>query len=301
MKLAKKKEITDPDFGKSAAHKIKELEQEEDISESIKRSYKKKFIATRTRLIILSISVVVVIGFFTLFSIFVGEQTIDESKAFLEDSSTSQFLIQNLRGDTIDTWINWKIVQGHTLHVHVVDSKYVTQERLEAIIETIMSTEEIEIDDSLLYKGPEGSTSTYYVGWFGALNSIDDNTIFPIPKNLHFHVTDKGIGDILIKLSNLSNIDGYSGVTLAIVDEAQHQILKSTITIYNIENQSIEQLKKIIRHELGHGFGLGHSTAPEDLMAPFITTDYPYISDCDLDAITLLYDGGKSSQVICEK
>jgi hypothetical protein len=36
-------------------------------------------------------------------------------------------------------------------------------------------------------------------------------------------------------------------------------------------------------------------------MYPTITTDYPYISDCDLDAISSLYDGGESSQVICEK
>ncbi|MBI5377824.1 MAG: matrixin family metalloprotease, partial [Thaumarchaeota archaeon] len=51
----------------------------------------------------------------------------------------------------------------------------------------------------------------------------------------------------------------------------------------------------------GHALGLAHSTAPEDLMAPVVMTSYPYISDCDLSTIIKLYDGGKNSQVICEK
>ncbi|MFQ5476959.1 MAG: matrixin family metalloprotease [Nitrosopumilus sp.] len=57
----------------------------------------------------------------------------------------------------------------------------------------------------------------------------------------------------------------------------------------------------MVRHELGHSFGLAHSTAPEDLMAPMIVTEFPYISDCDLDAIIFLYNGGESGQVVCKK
>jgi len=43
-----------------------------------------------------------------------------------------------------------------------------------------------------------------------------------------------------------------------------------------------------------------HSTAPEDLMYPTIETNFPYISDCDIDAMEKLYDGGNTSEVICE-
>ena len=280
----------------SDEHKIKELEQEKQLAQSTTEEYKQLANSSKKKLKILSVSAMIVIGIFggLIYSDFTDDSVV------LGDAPRSQFVIQNLRGDTIDTWISWKVSEGDLFHVHVEDSDYVTEERADAIFETIMSDEVLEIDDSLLHKGPKGSSSEYFVGWNGALNSIE-NVDSPLPKNLHFHITDKGEGDIIIKLTNLSNVDGYSGYTKAIVDEDQHQILKATITIYNIESLSIEQLKTILRHELGHGFGLAHSTAPEDLMYPTINTDYPYISDCDLDAISSLYDGGESSQVICEK
>ena len=78
-------------------------------------------------------------------------------------------------------------------------------------------------------------------------------------------------------------------------------MVKSTITIYEIDNLSDDLLSAILRHEIGHALGLAHSTAPEDLMAPTIQTDYPYISQCDIDAIISLYNGNQKSQVICEK
>jgi len=280
----------------SDEHKIKELEQEKQLAQSTTEEYKKIAKSSKKKLTVLAVSTIIAIG---IFGGYIYSDFTDDS-VVLGDAPRSQFVIQNLRGDTIDTWIAWKVSEGDLFHVHVEDSDYITEERADAIFETIMSDEVLEIDDSLLHKGPKGSSSEYFVGWNGALNSID-NVDSPLPKNLHFHITDKGEGDIIIKLTNLSNADGYSGYTKAIVDEEQHQILKATITIYNIESISIEQLKTILRHELGHGFGLAHSTAPEDLMSPTITTDYPYISDCDLDAIASLYDGEQTSQVICEK
>ncbi len=279
-------------------HKINEIKQEEEILKSTASEYKTREKSTKKKLSILVIGLIFLGGVFGG-SVFFGSSSNDISS---NDSMTSNFLIQNLKGDTIDTWISWKKADGGLFHVHVLDSKYVTKERQDAIIDVIMSQQEIELDDSLMQKGPKGTSSTYYAGWYGALNSISDDTKFNIVKNLHFHVDDDvATGDIQIILTDLSNPDGYSGYTKSIVDEANHQILKSTITIYNIDEIGIENLKTILRHELGHGFGLAHSTAPEDMMYPVISTNYPYISDCDLDAISFLYDGGESSQVICEK
>ncbi len=42
-----------------------------------------------------------------------------------------------------------------------------------------------------------------------------------------------------------------------------------------------------------------HSTATEDLMYS-IETNFSYISESDIDVITLLYDDVNSSQVACE-
>ncbi len=225
-------------------------------------------------------------------------QHVDESVTTLKGS----FLIQNLRGDTVDTWINWKILKGDTFHIHVVDSPEVTTKRMQIISDVIYSKESVIIDDSLLHKGLPGSTSTYYKGWFGAIESVSGiDTRFTIPISLHTTITDKGEGHITIRLTELKNSDGYSAYTKSFVDDDNHQILKSIITVYDVNSLNDDQLATIVRHELGHGFGLAHSTAPEDLMAPEITTPYPYISECDIAALVGLYNGNQNSQVICEK
>ena len=78
------------------------------------------------------------------------------------------------------------------------------------------------------------------------------------------------------------------------------KILKSFITIYDISNLNDEELSTIVRHEFGHAIGLGHSTAPEDLMAPTIDMTIPYISECNIAAINDLYSGIQGDTV-CEK
>ncbi len=158
----------------------------------------------------------------------------------------------------------------------------------------------MEIDDSVLHKGPPGSTSLYYKGWSGALQKLSESdTRYYIPSEIQIIKGNEGEGDIVIRLAKEMNADGFSGYTKSISD--QNQILKSTITIYNVDEISAEEMRTITRHEFGHALGLAHSTAPEDLMAPQIETDYPFISGCDLDAILHLYNGSQNSSVICEK
>ena len=212
----------------------------------------------------------------------------------------SNYLIQNLRGDTIDTWISWRLPQDEILHINIVNAeKY--PGKIDSIKDTIFSMETIEIDDSLLHKGPAGQSSTYYQGWKGALNSLDQQTVFYIPKKIEISTVSDGSGDIIITLTDLKSPDGFSGFTKSLVDENEHQILKSQITIYEADRLSVEQLKTILRHEFGHALGLAHSTAPEDLMYPTITTNYPYISECDIDGIKALYNGEQASYVLCQK
>jgi len=213
----------------------------------------------------------------------------------------SGYLIQNLRGDSIDTYLSWRIVEGDTLHVNILNQNQLDPEIVDIVKNVILSSEMIEIDDSLLHKGPKGNVSPMYVGWAGALSeAANEPTALNIPINFEIVESDSGEGDITIELTNKQNADGFSGWTNSIADESQNQILKSKITIFNIDSISKSQLETIVRHEMGHALGLAHSTAPEDLMHPNIETNFPYISECDIDALQLLYDGGKTSQVVCE-
>lgn len=217
-------------------------------------------------------------------------------------SLSTYFVIQNLRGDTVDTWMNWRLPKNEVFHIHVVRSPELTDHRMNILYDVVYSTETVVIDDLVMHKEPEGSTSTYYKGWYGAISSISNvETRFQIPVHFHSTMTDSEDGHIVIRLSNLQHGDGYAGYTKLFADEQNHQILKATITIYDVDRLSDERFAAILRHEMGHGFGLAHSTDPDDLMHPEIKTPYPYISECAINALVSLYDGATKGQMMCEK
>lgn len=212
---------------------------------------------------------------------------------------TSGYVIYNLKGDTVDTWLTWHVTEDELFHVHVRESPFLSDEFTNDALDIIMSHEEIVVDDRLLHKGT--GESLYYLGWAGALRQIPDDSAFIVPKNLHFHISDKEDGRIMINLVKSSHPDGYSGFTRLIADPSHNQILKADVTIYDVDKISSSEFRTILRHELGHAFGLAHSTDPEDLMHPVIQTNYPFISGCDIDALSELYDGSEKTSVECEK
>ena len=291
-KISEWEKIDDVD-GKSIDElKIREKNLSNEISEikkEIKKSRSKTLLITEVSLLPVVVLLFLASGLGDSFT-----ETTAESNSQLK----SRHLIENLRGDTVDTWKSWRLV-GTTLNVNVLNAKGLSEDRIDIIEESILSETELEIDDSLTHKGPKGFSSKYYVGWAGALKQAEkQDTVYNIPTEFNVLTSSGGEGDIIITLTNLRDSDGYSGYTKSIVEG--NEILKSFITIYDVNNLSDEELGTIVRHEFGHAIGLGHSTAPEDLMAPNIDMTVPYISECNIDAIAELYNGIQGSTV-CEK
>ena len=209
----------------------------------------------------------------------------------------SGYVIQNLKGDTIDLFHSWDIPKERTLYVNIVNPNVVDNDKVQIIKDVILSEKTVSLDNSIFHKAPSGSASTYFLGWSGALKQASQTpTKFTIPTSFSINESSTN-GDISIILSTLESPDGYSGYTRSTVDN--NQIFKSVITIYNADQLSSAELETITRHEFGHAVGLIHSSDPSDLMHPTIETNYPFISDCDISALTHLYDGNVD-KVICE-
>lgn len=279
---------------------IEELTQREKSNKEEIEAIKKEIKKSKLRPLLISELVLLPV----LFSLFVFSGLESESLNLPNEESkllTSHYFVENLKGDSIDTWKSWRLI-GTTMNVNILAPDNISPEKIQTVTDTITSIKKIEVKDSIIQKSSKILSSTYYLGWKGALNSIENRGDFikyQLPLEFNIIKSEDLEGDVIITLSTLKDPSGYTGFTKSVVDG--NEILKSYITIFDTQNLTEEDLATITRHEFGHALGLGHSTAREDLMAPMIDMTNPYISDCNIDAITDLYNGNHSGTTICEK
>lgn len=195
--------------------------------------------------------------------------------------------VQGLMNDKTETWWAW---DKDIVNVTLVTAY--TTDQLDEITEAVTSTEFYSIEDNLMHKDRPGIYSPYYLGWQGALNNANAT----VPQ-LNFQVGTSG--DIVIELTNVQHPKGFTGFTQPIFDK-DGNISKVQITIFDVDKLSNAMLYTIVLHEMGHALGIGHTTADEELMYPVITTAYPYVSPCTMQALEFAYTDGKG-QVTCLK
>lgn len=216
------------------------------------------------------------------------------------DLATGKFLIENLKGDKISTWVTWRIPQNQTLQVSLINSPGLSDQRINVIKDAIVSEKSIVLANSFMNKEPPNGKSTYYEGWVGALKTgSKQKTKFVMPVSFFVTTSTKSVGNIILILSTAKETDNTYGFTRTVADDKSHQILKSFITIYNVDNLNEAELSAVIRHEFGHALGLAHSTDSKDLMYPTFSSNQAVISECDIDAMVSLYNGKTSTDVVC--
>lgn len=122
-----------------------------------------------------------------------------------------------------------------------------------------------------------------FFGWNGALSSISEKTNIPVLK-LTENTKEAKIIIILSKFNDVDGIDGFTKYQLT-----NEKISKAVVTIHNFNELKQEQLELIVRHELGHALGLGHTSNSFDLMFPMLNSEHALISIFDLEMLSEMY------------
>ena len=210
----------------------------------------------------------------------------------------SNFLTSNTDGNEIDATASWNPSSSTSLTINLLNSYLLTVEQYDAVVYVITTTDSIELDDDFLNKENSNLKSKYYLGWTGAINAAQKNkSTNTIPSNYNILRSSVGDGDIIIQFSKQKDPLGYSGYTKSILQN--DMIVQSHITIYDVDHMEISDLTTIVRHEFGHALGLDHSPISNGLMAPVILTALPYISECDVYDVQVLYGGDEYANNAC--
>ncbi len=124
-----------------------------------------------------------------------------------------------------------------------------------------------------------------FFDWSSGLSYISETLGVDVPSlYITEEMNDAKITVLLSQFNNEKNLDGIT--RYQIVDG---KINKASVTIYDSDKLTQEQLQHVARHELGHALGLGHTDNPFDLMFPVLDLEYGLISLFDLNSLSELY------------
>ena len=124
-----------------------------------------------------------------------------------------------------------------------------------------------------------------FFGWNQALLFISEKIETNIPLlELTDNIEEANVIIELSKSDGQKNIDGFT--KYKIID---NKISQATVIIYNFNELKQAQLEMIVRHELGHVLGLGHTDNSLDLMFPVLDSEHSLISMFDLETLSEIY------------
>lgn len=242
------------------------------------------------------IGIVLVVGTYPIILINLGVVKLDYN------TIPTEFFINDLKVESSGSlsampMSSWFLVTGDTLRINIVNGEDYP-EKTSIVRKVIFSNQAVSNNINAIGKS---FTKTYYTGWQNALETAaTQETIRYIPQKFQIISSNRGEGDITITFSPLRNGDGKLGSTKVLVDNFRNEILKAHITVYQINEISDQTLEAVIRHELGHAFGLPHSMSPNDLMNSSFSVESAYISECNINGIVRLYNEENLHPFVCK-
>ena len=169
----------------------------------------------------------------------------------------------------------WKNLKDDTIPVLIVRDSKVSEHQVDIV------------EDAINSKQTKNSSRTLFLGWNEGIKEISKSYGVKIPKLEIKHNLDS-TESITIYLMEKTSKEGFNGYTDLFYD-ANGDIQKAFVKIYNTDELDNMQLESIIRHELGHALGLSHTNAKNDLMQPVINMNFNAISVLDLLALVSVY------------
>ena len=162
------------------------------------------------------------------------------------------------------------------LYYKEIDAQNIKNEKID-----LCCTWGFELKDDVLTYNIEKDTKNLEKITASAFSEWENNL-----NNIHFkNVKDNNVADIEIKFKKGNiNKGGEAEIYFdqnGFIDYVKISVSKTS----NGTELNQTMLEHIIKHEIGHGLGLGHSQFPHSIMYPIVNEAIKDISRCEIDAV----------------